>query len=60
MIHDRDAKRLIEVKIEYLLTTEKQPGFKLRFFFTTNESFENEVLEKTMNVRLGRTSNGHG
>ncbi|KAI0816911.1 hypothetical protein BC628DRAFT_1405216 [Trametes gibbosa] len=50
IITDRDAdalKSLTDIQIEYLPTTEKKPGFKLRFFFGPNDFFENTVLEKT-------------
>ncbi|KAI0638749.1 hypothetical protein C8Q77DRAFT_1077359 [Trametes polyzona] len=50
IITDRDAealKSLTDIRIEYLPTTEKKPGFKLRFFFAPNDFFENEVLDKT-------------
>lgn len=50
IITDRDAdalKSLSDIQIEYLPTTEKKPGFKLRFFFGPNDFFENDVLEKT-------------
>ena len=50
IITDRDAealKSLIDIRIEYLPSTEPKPGFKLLFKFGPNEFFENEVLEKT-------------
>ncbi|TFK84595.1 nucleosome assembly protein [Polyporus arcularius HHB13444] len=49
-ITDRDAealKSLTDIRIEYLPSTEKKPGFKLLFHFAPNDFFENEVLEKT-------------
>ncbi|KAI0770910.1 hypothetical protein BD413DRAFT_553670 [Trametes elegans] len=50
IITDRDAdalKNLNDIRIEYLPTSAKKPGFKLIFFFGPNDFFENEVLEKT-------------
>ena len=50
IITERDAealKHLTDIRIEYLPSTEPKPGFKLQFFFSPNEFFENEVLEKT-------------
>ncbi|TBU52800.1 nucleosome assembly protein [Dichomitus squalens] len=50
VITDRDAdalKSLIDIRIEYLPSTEPKPGFKLLFKFAPNDYFENEVLEKT-------------
>lgn len=50
IITDRDAdalKHLVDIRLEYLPTTDPKPGFKLIFVFTPNEFFENEVLEKT-------------
>lgn len=50
IITDRDAdalKSLTDIRIEYLSNTEPKPGFKLRFFFSPNEFFENDILEKT-------------
>lgn len=48
LITDRDEaalKHLADIRIAYL--TEGKPGFKLQFYFTPNEFFENELLEKT-------------
>lgn len=50
LITDRDAsalKHLIDLRIEYLPSSEPKPGFKLIFEFSPNEYFENDVLEKT-------------
>ncbi len=50
LITDRDAaalKYLIDLRIEYLPSSEPKPGFKLIFEFSSNEYFENAVLEKT-------------
>jgi nucleosome assembly protein 1-like 1 len=50
LITDRDAsalKYLIDLRIEYLPSSEPKPGFKLIFEFSPNEYFENDVLEKT-------------
>jgi nucleosome assembly protein 1-like 1 len=50
LITDRDAsalKYLTDLGIEYLPSSEPKPGFKLIFEFSTNEYFENGVLEKT-------------
>ncbi|OCH88834.1 NAP-domain-containing protein [Obba rivulosa] len=50
IITDRDAaalKHLTDIRVSYLPTTDAKPGFKLRFFFSPNEFFENEMLEKT-------------
>ncbi|EPS95835.1 hypothetical protein FOMPIDRAFT_1025608 [Fomitopsis schrenkii] len=50
IITDRDAdalKHLVDIRLEYLPTTDTKPGFKLIFVFTPNEFFENELLEKT-------------
>lgn len=50
IITDRDAsalKHLVDVRIEYLPTSDPTPGFKLIFQFTPNEFFDNEILEKT-------------
>ncbi|KAJ3513795.1 hypothetical protein NMY22_g14935 [Coprinellus aureogranulatus] len=47
LITDRDAdalKSLTDIQIEYLTD---EPGFKLNFFFSPNDYFENEVLVKT-------------
>ena len=47
IITDRDAaalKHLTDIRVTY---TSPKPGFKLTFFFTPNEFFENEELEKT-------------
>ena len=49
MITDRDAsalKHLTDLRIEYLPSSEPKPGFKLIFEFSSNEYFENDVLEK--------------
>ena len=50
LITDRDAgalKHLIDLRIEYLPSSEPKPGFKLIFEFSPNEYFENDMLEKT-------------
>ncbi|KZT24346.1 NAP-domain-containing protein [Neolentinus lepideus HHB14362 ss-1] len=50
IITDRDAgalKHLSDIRLSYLPSTDPKPGFKLSFYFTPNEYFENEVLEKT-------------
>jgi nucleosome assembly protein 1-like 1 len=50
LITDRDAtalKHLIDLRIEYLPSSEPKPGFKLIFEFASNEYFENDILEKT-------------
>lgn len=50
IITDRDAaalKHLVDVRIEYLPTSDTTPGFKLLFQFNANEFFENTLLEKT-------------
>ena len=50
IITERDAealKHLTDIRIEYLPSTEPKPGFKLQFFFSPNEFFENDVLAKT-------------
>ncbi|KAH9970520.1 hypothetical protein BGW80DRAFT_1438074 [Lactifluus volemus] len=50
LITDRDAtalKHLIDLRIEYLPSSEPKPGFKLIFQFSPNEYFENDILEKT-------------
>jgi Nucleosome assembly protein (NAP) len=50
LITDRDAaalKHLIDLRIEYLPSSEPKPGFKLIFEFSPNEYFENDVLQKT-------------
>jgi len=50
IITDRDAgalKHLTDIRCSYLPSTDPKPGFKLSFYFTPNEFFENEVLEKT-------------
>ena len=50
IITDRDAdalKHLVDIRLEYLPTTDTKPGFKLLFVFTPNEFFENDVLAKT-------------
>ncbi|KDQ51371.1 hypothetical protein JAAARDRAFT_41221 [Jaapia argillacea MUCL 33604] len=50
IITDRDAealKFLTDIRCSYLPTTDPKPGYKLTFHFTSNEYFENEVLEKT-------------
>ncbi|KAA1476326.1 NAP-domain-containing protein [Dentipellis sp. KUC8613] len=50
LITERDAgalKHLTNITLEYLPSTEPKPGFKLRFYFSPNEYFENDVLEKT-------------
>lgn len=56
LITDRDAdalKSLTDIQIEYLNdsnTPEEikgMPGFKLNFYFSPNDYFENEVLSKT-------------
>jgi nucleosome assembly protein 1-like 1 len=47
IITDRDAgalKHLTDIRVAY---TAPKPGFKLTFFFTPNEFFENDILEKT-------------
>jgi nucleosome assembly protein 1-like 1 len=49
LITDRDAgalKYLTDLHIEYLPSSEPKPGFKLIFAFSSNEYFENDVLEK--------------
>ncbi|EPQ61323.1 NAP-domain-containing protein [Gloeophyllum trabeum ATCC 11539] len=50
IITDRDAgalKHLTDIRLSYLPSTDPKPGFKLSFYFSPNEYFENEVLEKT-------------
>ncbi|KAH6904596.1 nucleosome assembly protein I [Coprinopsis sp. MPI-PUGE-AT-0042] len=56
LITDRDAdalKHLTDIQLEYIEGADisedykGQPGFKLRFFFSPNDFFENEILEKT-------------
>jgi len=50
LITERDAaalKHLTDIRVSYLPTTDQKPGFKLSFYFSPNEFFENEVLEKT-------------
>ncbi|KAI0271273.1 hypothetical protein BC834DRAFT_433509 [Gloeopeniophorella convolvens] len=50
LITERDAgalKHLVDLRIEYLPSSEPKPGFKLIFEFTPNDYFENTVLEKT-------------
>ncbi|TFK24606.1 nucleosome assembly protein I [Coprinopsis marcescibilis] len=56
LITERDAvalKHLVDVQLQYLddsNTPEEfkgKPGFKLLFFFSPNEFFENDVIEKT-------------
>ncbi|EMD41287.1 hypothetical protein CERSUDRAFT_127939 [Gelatoporia subvermispora B] len=50
LITDRDAaalKHLTDIRVSYLPTTDAKPGFKLQFFFSPNEFFENDMLEKT-------------
>ncbi|TFK48015.1 NAP-domain-containing protein [Heliocybe sulcata] len=50
IITDRDAgalKHLTDIRLSYLPSTDPKPGFKLSFYFTPNEYFDNEVLEKT-------------
>lgn len=49
LVTDRDAealKHLTDVQVSYL-SGEDQLGFKLSFFFSPNEYFEDAVLEKT-------------
>ena len=40
-------KHLVDVRIEYLPTSDTTPGFKLIFQFTPNDFFDNTILEKT-------------
>lgn len=50
LITDRDAealKHLIDIRLTYLPSTDPKPGFKLTFYFTPNDFFENTELEKT-------------
>ena len=50
IITDRDAaalKHLVDVRIEYLPTSDTTPGFKLIFQFIPNDFFDNTILEKT-------------
>ncbi|THH14078.1 hypothetical protein EW146_g6208 [Bondarzewia mesenterica] len=50
LITDRDAaalKHLTDIRIEYLPPSDPKPGFKLQFFFSPNDHFENALLEKT-------------
>jgi len=55
IITDRDVaalKHLVDIRLAYLndadsADTKAKPGFKIRFIFSPNEYFENEVLEKT-------------
>ena len=50
IITDRDAaalKHLVDIRLAYLPTTDPKPGFKLTFFFSRNDFFKNEALEKT-------------
>lgn len=50
IITERDAgalRHLVDIRVSYLPSTQPKPGFKLIFFFTPNDYFENETLEKT-------------
>ncbi|KAH9974508.1 hypothetical protein BJV74DRAFT_782407 [Russula compacta] len=50
LITDRDAaalKYLIDLRIEYLPSSEPKPGFKLLFEFSSNDYFDNDLLVKT-------------
>ncbi|KAI5116844.1 hypothetical protein M0805_006076 [Coniferiporia weirii] len=50
LINDRDAdalEHLSDIQISYLLPNEDRPGFKLIFYFSPNDFFEDTVLEKT-------------
>ncbi|KAH0826378.1 nucleosome assembly protein [Lanmaoa asiatica] len=50
LITERDAgalKHLIDIRLSYLSNAEPKPGFKISFYFSPNEYFENEVLDKT-------------
>ncbi|KAG9311196.1 NAP-domain-containing protein [Chiua virens] len=50
LITDRDAgalKHLTDIRLSYLPSDEPKPGFKISFYFSPNEYFENEVLDKT-------------
>jgi len=52
LITDRDAealKHLYDVQLEYIDSTaeEGKPGYKLIFYFSPNDYFENATLEKT-------------
>jgi len=51
LITERDAgalKHLIDIRLSYLSSdVPKPPGFKITFYFSPNDYFENEVLDKT-------------
>ncbi|KAL4063743.1 hypothetical protein V8B97DRAFT_678472 [Scleroderma yunnanense] len=50
IITERDAgalKHLTDIRLSYLPSDQPKPGFKITFYFNSNEYFENEVLEKT-------------
>ncbi|KAG8221735.1 nucleosome assembly protein [Butyriboletus roseoflavus] len=50
LITERDAgalKHLIDIRLSYVSNDEPKPGFKISFHFSSNEYFENQVLDKT-------------
>ena len=50
IITERDEgalKHLVDIRIEYLPSTDPKPGYKLIFEFSPNDYFENTLLEKT-------------
>jgi nucleosome assembly protein 1-like 1 len=50
IITERDAgalKNLIDIRLSYLPSDSPKPGFKISFIFSSNDYFENDVLDKT-------------
>ncbi|KAH7906888.1 nucleosome assembly protein [Hygrophoropsis aurantiaca] len=50
IVTDRDAaalKHLTDIRLSYLSPDSPKPGFKISFVFSSNEFFENDVLDKT-------------